>query len=67
MGGGSVMDRILTQILHITADVQYNNSVIQCRSFTSGEGVTLSAPALLMVQGMYIVYPCIRLYSMMGE
>ena len=50
---GPVVDGVRTQILRITADVQYNNSVIHCVSFTSGEGVIVSAPALLMVQGMY--------------
>ena len=50
---GPVVDGLLTQILRITAGVQYNNSVIQCRSFTDGEGVTASDLALLMVQGMY--------------
>ena len=50
---GPVVDEFRTQILRIMADVQYNNSVIQCRSFTSGEGETLSGPALLMVQGMW--------------
>ena len=50
---GPLMDGLRTRILHIVADMQYNNSVIQCRSFTRGEGVTASDPALLMVQGMY--------------
>ena len=50
---GPVVDGLRTQILHIAADIQYNNSVIECRSFTSGEGETLSDPALLMVQGVW--------------
>ena len=49
---GTVVDGITTERLRITTDVQYNNSVIQCTSFTIGEGETLSDPALLMVQGM---------------
>ena len=52
-GEGSLVDGVRTEILRITADVQYNNSVIQCLSFTIGEGETISDPALLMVQGMY--------------
>ena len=51
-GDGPVVDGVRTQILRIMADVQYNNSVIQCRSFTSGEGEAASGPALLMMQGM---------------
>ena len=50
---GPVVDGLQTQILRIMADVQYNNSVVQCVSFTIGEGETVSAPALLMVQGIY--------------
>ena len=48
---GPLMEGLRTRILRITADVQYNNSVVQCLSFTSGEGETLSDPAVLMVQG----------------
>ena len=48
---GPLVDGFRTRILRITADVQHNNSVIQCSSFTSGEGETASGPALLMVQG----------------
>ena len=50
-GVSQLEDGFRTQILHIMADVQHNNSVIQCISFTSGEGETASDPALLMVQG----------------
>ena len=50
---GPVVDGVRTRILRIMADVQYNNSVIRCRSFTSSEGETASDPALLMVQGMW--------------
>ena len=50
---GPVVDGVRTEILRITVDVQHNNSVIQCRSFTSGEGETFSGPAVLMVQGMW--------------
>ena len=50
---GPVVDGVRTRILRIIADVQYNNSVIQCLSFTFGEEETLSDPALLMVQGMW--------------
>ena len=49
---GPLVAGFRTQILRIITDVQYNNSVIQCSSFTSGQGETLSDPALLMVQGM---------------
>ena len=48
---GQLVDGFPILMLRITADVQYNNSVIQCVSFTSGEGETASDPALLMVQG----------------
>ena len=50
---GPVVDGLRTQILRIAADVQYNNSVIHCLSFTSGGGETVSDPALLMVQGTW--------------
>ena len=50
---GPVVDGLLTQVLRIMADVQYNNSVIQCSSFSVGEGPASSGPALLLVQGMY--------------
>ena len=50
---GPVVDGLRFQILRITAGVQNNNSVIQCVSFTIGEGETISDPAVLMVQGMY--------------
>ena len=53
---GPVVDGVRTEILRIMADVQHNNSVIQCRSFTSGEGGTLSEPAVLMVQGSFPLY-----------
>ena len=52
---GPVVDGLRTQILRITADVQHNNSVIQCLSFTTGEGETVSGPAVLMVQGMWFL------------
>ena len=54
-GDGPAVDGFRTRILRIVTDVQHNNSVIQCRSFTSGEGVTPSNPVLLMVQGTYVV------------
>ena len=62
---GPVVDGFRTRILRIIADVQHSNSVIQCRSFTSGEGETPSDPVLLMVQGMWYyrflyMYPCIQ-------
>ena len=50
---GEVVDGVRSQTLRIMAYVQYNNSVIQCRLFTSGEGETASDPVLLMVQGMW--------------
>ena len=50
---GPLVDGVHTQILRIMADVQHNNSVIQCLSFTFGEEETPSGPALLMVQGMW--------------
>ena len=55
---GEAVDGVRTQILRIMADVQYNNSVIHCVSFTFGEGETPSDPALLMVQGMYSASLC---------
>ena len=57
-GDGPAVDGFRTQILRIMADVQYNTSVIRCVSFISGEGETFSAPALLMVQGMYSTSLC---------
>ena len=48
---GPVVDGVRTRILRIAADVQYNNSVIRCVSFTFSKEDTVSAPALLMVQG----------------
>ena len=50
---GSVVDGVRTRILRITADVQYNNSVIHCVSVSISEGNTRSDPALLIVQGMW--------------
>ena len=50
---GPFVNGFRTQILRIMADVQYNNSVIHCVSITRGEGETVSAPALLMVQGTW--------------
>ena len=50
---GPAVNGFRTEILRIMADVQYNNSVIQCVSFTSGEGETASDPAPLKVQGMW--------------
>ena len=63
---GPVVDGVRTDILRIVADVQYNNSMIQCRSFTSGEGEAASGPALLLVQGTcgtssYYMCPCIQM------
>ena len=49
---GPLMDGLRTRILRIAADVQYNNSVIHCGSFTISDGeTTFSDPALLLVQG----------------
>ena len=50
---GPLVDGVRTHVLRIMADVQHNNSMIQCRSFTRGLGETLSDPALLMVQGVW--------------
>ena len=55
---GPIIDGIRTEILRIMTGVQHNNTVIQCRSVTiTPEDVVLneSTPALLMVQGKYIV------------
>ena len=54
---GPVVDGVRTEILRIMADVQYNNSVVRCLSFTFGKGETASAPALLMVQGTWYYLP----------
>ena len=45
-----VVDGVRTEILRIMADVQYNNSMIQCHSRE-----TVSDPAILMVQGMWFL------------
>ena len=55
---GPIIDGIRTQILRIVTGVQHNNTVIQCRSIIiMPEDVVVneSPPALLMVQGKYIV------------
>ena len=41
--------------LHINMNVEYNNSIIQCGAFISGEGEFRTDPVLLMVQGMSII------------
>ena len=53
---GPEVGGVPTLILRIIADVQHNNSVIQCKSILrsrafSVDGETPSDPALLMVQG----------------
>ena len=55
---GPVVGGFRTRILRIMADVQHNNSVIQCVSITFGAGATSSAPDVLMVQGMYSTSLC---------
>ena len=41
--------------LHINANVEYNNSIIQCGAFIIGEGEFLTDPVLLLVQGMSVI------------
>ena len=55
---GPIIDGVRTQILRIMTGVQHNNTVMRCRSITiTPGGIVLneSLPALLMVQGKYIV------------
>ena len=60
---GPVVGGVRTQILRIMADVQHNNSVIQCVSITFGEGETASDPAQLMVQGLwYYLLCCVQVW-----
>ena len=45
--------RVRIRILRIMATIKYNESDIQCNSYTSGEEVSKSDPTVMLVQGMY--------------
>ena len=57
---GEIVDELRTQILRIISTTKYNNSIIQCHSFSSGEDVMESEPVILRVQGTFkLLYTCL--------